>query len=493
MDTIGFESDPYRRSVHIVVPKEDVTDTSLCWTTATVNPDSRKARIDDLTLARANDPNFREIRAWLAAYEYQPHAVGRVSFNVPLVFRAWDPSSGGVARLEADPADTAAEAARAAVEMVTAGGAQTDQTEAPERGRVEIEQGASVPRPFRSLWVHEAPITGVLLVEMSHAQAAQMRDELPRILVLENVPMNIINPFRWLSRKKTRLAPQDIWHLRAIGLMAARERGFNATGDGVTVGLLDTGVDAQHPALGGKVSAAFNFRRDSNGWIADETASVDTDGHGTHVAGLICGETIGVAPGARITSGVAFPQGRGSLADFILAFEWIATRPEVQIANLSAGVPGYLPEVHEAIGKAQSVGLLTVCALGNEGRNRTRSPGNYSEVLSVGSAEERNGRYTVASHSSGGTIAAGHQIYEVPDLVAPGKHVYSSIRGGGFEAWTGTSMAAPIVSGIAALITERYPEIRVADLTDEILSTCVNLGLPASRQGRGMVQVEAAQ
>ena len=81
------------------------------------------------------------------------------------------------------------------------------------------------------------------------------------------------------------------------------------------------------------------------------------------------------------------------------------------------------------------------------------------------------------------------QSYDVPDLVAPGADVTSCVMGGGYEAWNGTSMATPLVSGVAALIVEKFPNISLADLTDEILSAAVKLpSAPDIRQGRGLLQ-----
>ena len=177
------------------------------------------------------------------------------------------------------------------------------------------------------------------------------------------------------------------------------------------------------------------------------------------------------------------------LSDFVLALEWAASRPEVQIVNMSAGIPGYLPEMREPVADLLAVGLLPVIATGNEGRNRTRSPGNYNEVLSIGASNKRN---RVASFSSGGTLVADNHQYVVPDLVAPGQAVYSSVMGGGYESWDGTSMATPIVAGVAALILEKHPGLSVPDLQEALLSTCRDLGQTEDRQGAGLVQVKAA-
>lgn len=329
-------------------------------------------------------------------------------------------------------------------------------------------------------------ITGTTILEMTDEKADQMRKELPDTMVLRDQPIELIRPLQPVATAKKKVTKNDLWHLKAIGLEAARLKGFNATGNGVTIAVLDTGIDETHPELVGKVSKACTF--DVNTWSnIPINPSIDTDGHGTHVAGLICGMKVGIAPGAKVLSGVMIPQGHGNLSDFILAIEWVGMNPEVQIVNMSAGFPGYLPELRESIAELMAVGILPVIATGNEGRNKTRSPGNYIEVLSVGATNRKN---MVSSFSSSGTLVTDNHQYDVPDVVAPGEGIYSSIMGGGYEAWDGTSMATPIVSGVAALILEKHPGITLMDLQEEIFNTCKVLLQPVDRQGHGLVQVK---
>ena len=327
-------------------------------------------------------------------------------------------------------------------------------------------------------------VTGASIVEMSDEEAERLRRELPDALVLRDRPIELIRPQKTTAAKK-RVTTTDAWHLRAIGLQAARKKGFKGTGKNVTIAVLDTGVDETHPELSGRMAGAYTF--DVNQWSAQrQESSRDTEGHGTHVAGLVCGKKVGVAPGANVVSGVMIPGGFGNLSDFILALEWAAQQPEVQIVNMSAGIPGYLPEMRVAVADLMAVGVLPVFAIGNEGRNRTRSPGNYIEVVSVGATNRAN---RVSGFSGGGTLVAENHQYTVPDLVAPGEGVYSCVMGGGYEAWNGTSMATPIVSGIAALILEKHPDITVPDLIDELFETCKDLGQPADRQGAGLARL----
>lgn len=198
---------------------------------------------------------------------------------------------------------------------------------------------------------------------------------------------------------------------------------------------------------------------------------------------------MGVAPGVKVLSGVMLPGGVGNLSDFILALEWASGRPEVQIVNMSAGIPGYIDGMHTVIADLLAVGVLPVIAAGNEGRDNTRSPGNYTEVVSVGAVDSR---HKVWASRGSGQITAGNHQYRVPDLVAPGAGVYSSVAGGGYEAWDGTSMATPIVSAVAALILQSKPDITVGELQDELLTTCKAIDGDPDRQGKGLIQVAAA-
>jgi len=343
-------------------------------------------------------------------------------------------------------------------------------------------------------WIREEPaevlfhgaVTGSLIVEMAPEGAERLRQEVPGALVLADQPIGVIQP-RPATASKSSVGTGDLWHLRAIGLEAARQQGFAGTGRDVRVLVLDTGIDATHPELQGKVEQALAF--DPVTLREYPIQGYDSSGHGTHVTGFICGNTVGVAPEARIWNGLMLPQGRGTVANFALALEWAARQPAIQIINLSAGIHGYVDDLRDAVATLMNVGVLVVCASGNEGANQTRSPGNYVEVLSVGATTEQ-GR--VASFSSSGTLVVNNHQYTVPDVVAPGAAVYSCMMGGGYAAWDGTSMATGIVSGVAALILERHPMIRVPDLLDTIAATCHDLQQVATRQGAGLVQVTAA-
>ena len=317
---------------------------------------------------------------------------------------------------------------------------------------------------------------------MDDELAEQMVDELRDVTLIADRAVELIRPHISTLKvyKKPRL--EDLWHKKAVGLLPKNPR--KPTARSITIAVLDTGIDASHEELVGRVRASHSFDLDAT--LGEMDHSIDTHGHGTHVAGLICGKTIGVAPGVEILSGVIIPNGTGRLSGFLLGLEWAGQNPKVDIVNISAGFPGFDPALREAMNGVLAAGALPVVAVGNEGRNRTRSPGNYVDVLSVGAVSQQ---LLVSRFSGGGSLIVDYHQYSVPQVVAPGEGVCSCVMGGGYEAWDGTSMAAPIVSGVAALILQEVGDLTVIELREELISRCTRLNDDPIRQGFGLVQI----
>ena len=325
-------------------------------------------------------------------------------------------------------------------------------------------------------------VTGISVLEAEPEQIAELRRVRPEFSYLADRALDLIDPERLTETHKTTVARSDLWHLAAVGVPSARKQGVD--GHGVTVAVLDTGVDGTHPELTGRVVTSVTY--DVDAWTLTELAEHrDTDGHGTHVAALIAGKSIGVAPGARIYNGIMTPKRRGTFEQFCLAMSKAAEDTRIQIVNISAGLHGYRSGFEPVLAMLLDAGMLTIAAVGNEGRNRTRSPGNYRDVLTVG-ATTLDGR--VASFSGSGQMVVDNQTYSVPDIVAPGAKIYSAVTGGGFQAWTGTSMATPVVSGLAACILQAHPGIDVVDLQEMVLESVSELHAPAGRAGVGLAQ-----
>jgi subtilisin family serine protease len=357
------------------------------------------------------------------------------------------------------------------------------QTEDPETRQIDNWLGEA-ERNNRAEVLLKGHFTGTRVVKMEPEEAARLQSEVESVEVIRDCTLDLIEPTKHSSKKATR-NKIDTWHFKAVGLTeVSRRKGY--TGEGVTVCVLDTGIE-EVPDIKGRVNPGCEF--DPQKFDLNYPSSLkDTQGHGTHVAGLVVGAKTGVAPGAKVLNATMLPGGQGSLSGFMKTLAWVLQQEDVQIVSISAGLVGYLGEMHSLMENIVAAGVLPVVAIGNEGRDRTRSPGNYRESLSVGAIRRSGSGYRVANFSSSGQIVADHHLYHTPDLVAPGEQVWSCVASGGYEAWSGTSMAAPIVAGLAARMIHRYPDITVLDLMESLFDNCRRLPDHPTRQGFGLIQ-----
>ncbi|PSJ36632.1 S8 family serine peptidase [Allosphingosinicella deserti] len=255
------------------------------------------------------------------------------------------------------------------------------------------------------------------------------------------------------------------WGLRTMGALATWGA-FGARGKGVLIGLLDTGVDAQHPDLAGKIEDWAEF--DANGNFVPGSKPHDSDKHGTHCAGTIVGgdasgRWIGVAPEAKIAAGLVLNGSQGGTHAQILAgMDWAISRG-VDVISMSLGGLLMTPEVPstytEAMLTALRAGIPVVTAIGNEGSQTTGAPGNDFLAFSVGATDHLNraagfsgGRTQIIRTSAYFPQEALPLVYSKPEISAPGVAIYSSVPGGGWEYLNGTSMATPHVAGAIALL-----------------------------------------
>lgn len=236
-----------------------------------------------------------------------------------------------------------------------------------------------------------------------------------------------------------------------------------AGGAGVTIAIIDTGIDYTHPALAGKVIGGYDF-------VNDDTNAMDDHRHGTHVAGIIAAESAevtGVATGVRLLAYKALgANGRGVTSDIIAAIER-ALDPNgdgdlsdrADIANLSLGSSGRPDDpLSRAVDNAVAAGMIVVVAAGNEEAfHRIGSPAGAAKAITVGASEiDDDGIERVAYFSSRGPATQSSAIK--PDVLAPGARILSLGLNHGTLVLSGTSMASPYVAGLAALLLEEHPD-----------------------------------
>jgi len=212
-----------------------------------------------------------------------------------------------------------------------------------------------------------------------------------------------------------------------------------STGDSVKVGVIDTGIDLKHPDLKANIKGGYNA-------INPLKSPNDDNGHGTHVAGIIAAldndiGIIGVGPQIDLYAiKVLNANGSGYLSDVIEGLDW-AVNNGMQVVNMSLGTSQDVPSFHEAIINVYNAGVTIVAAAGNTGGSVVY-PAAYPEVIAVSATDQNN---QIASWSS-----RGPEI----DLSAPGVSIYSTYKNQSYATLSGTSMAAPHVTGAAALIID---------------------------------------
>ncbi len=237
-----------------------------------------------------------------------------------------------------------------------------------------------------------------------------------------------------------------------IGAPAAWQAGFD--GAGVTVGVLDTGIDAAHPDFAGQIAAIRDFTGGND--------PTDNVGHGTHVASTIAGTGAasggayrGVAPGAKLVIGKVCATNECADSDIIAGMEWAAA--QAQVVNLSLGgtdLPGFDPLELALQDLSRRYGTLFVVAAGNEGKPKSiSSPAALDEALAVGAVDADDQR---AYFSSKGPRLGDNHIK--PDISAPGVDIVAAAPGGGYQPMAGTSMATPHVAGSAAILAGQHPD-----------------------------------
>ncbi|MBM7784444.1 S8 family peptidase [Tenggerimyces flavus] len=306
----------------------------------------------------------------------------------------------------------------------------------------------------------------------------------------------------WLDGKVKAHLDQSV---QQIGAPAMWAKGL--TGRGISVGVLDTGIDETHPDLAGSVVASKDFS-------SSESGVVDKAGHGTHVASIITGDGTasdgkykGVAPDAKLVIGkVLDDSGQGQFSWLIAGMEWVSQHAKVVNMSVGGGIPsdGTDPVSLALDEISERTGTLFVVAAGNNGFDEFGAhdesvtiPGVAEAALTVG-AIDREG--AVADFSSKGPRVGDGAIK--PDLTAPGVDIAAAraadtqigeLVGEHYVRASGTSMASPHVAGAAAILAQQHPAWSGPRLKAALVNTAVpNANDPVFHQGAGLVNVPQA-
>lgn len=275
---------------------------------------------------------------------------------------------------------------------------------------------------------------------------------------------------------------------------------FGISGKGVTVGIIDSGW-SQHPDLAGKVILSKDFTGEFEG-----DGPNDVMGHGTHCMGIIgggnaSGTAIGVAPDVKFIVARIFPKdGSGTLAMVLEAMHWIAEpdgdydtddRPDIISNSWGSIAQTYLWEPITRWKKL--IGILPVFAAGNKGprKRSVGAPAGYPHAIAVGATDSND---DLAPFSSRGPSHYYRKTYIKPEIVAPGDKIYSAYLDQGYRYWSGTSMATPFISGVAALVLQANPELTVKQLETILLEATRDLGKKGkdNQTGYGLINAYEA-
>lgn len=346
-------------------------------------------------------------------------------------------------------------------------------------GRILVMPHAGLPERALARIVKDSGGTGSRRIGQSQLRIV----ELPRGLEMQAVATLKRNPHIEFAELDRRVAPAaapndpyfgSSWHLAKINASTAWD---SSTGSGVTVAVLDTGVDAAHPDLSSRIVPGWNFH-DNN------SNTSDVHGHGSAVAGAAAAtmnNAIGVAAiagQARIMPiRIADANAYAYWSTVAQGLTWAADNG-ARVANISyVGVAGSSAVQSAAQYMKNKGGLVVVCA-GNNNRDEGIAP--TTAMIPVSATDENDLKTSFSSW--GGFVA----------MSAPGINVWTTQRGGTYGQWWGTSIASPVTAGVVALMMARKPTLSAAQVESLLYASAVDLGASGRDPVFGHGRVDAA-
>lgn len=284
------------------------------------------------------------------------------------------------------------------------------------------------------------------------------------------------------------------WSSAAARVGAFKPRPWAARGTNVTIAIIDSGIRSDHIDFAGAITGGYNAFTNLTG-----TAAVnDTNGHGTHVASLAAARAngvgmVGVASNARILPVQVF-QGSSTSDFFVARGINYATSQRAFVMNLSLGGSTMSPTIRTALQGAQAAGLLMVIAAGNEGLANPSFPARHAseawargQIIAVGAVDANN---VIANFSN--RAGDARNFY----LVAPGVSLIGAFPSApnAYAMMSGTSMAAPVVAGAAAVVKSAWPFLTAPRVAEVLFVTATDLGARGIDPiyGRGLLNLERA-
>ncbi len=356
----------------------------------------------------------------------------------------------------------------------------------------ESERGTgSLPRPY---WIFNGFIADL-------APAAVRRVAAHPAVALVRHADPIAPPRVAPAERPPAQAQASEWNIAKINAPEAWARGYR--GQGVVIGGMDTGVRLEHPDLNPRYLGGAHAWNDP---FEEHATPYDADGHGTHTMGTILGgdasgKDIGVAPDANWIAARMWSDGGFSSLDVTQElFQWFLDpdgdpqsddAPRAVSNSWGFDYDGCLIDFRRDVLAWRAAGILPVFASGNSGpgEGSSESPGNYPETFSVGATDSSD---RIAGFSGRGPSDCDESWIK-PDISAPGVSVRSAV-GGGWQSWSGTSMATPHVAGAAAILLSADPTLTVEELEELMKIGSLDLGDagPDHDFGYGRLDVDAA-
>lgn len=338
--------------------------------------------------------------------------------------------------------------------------------------------------------VKELPLVNAFLVELpdSGEESLAVRGLEDQITIEDDLDFKLCFLFPWLFPANPAAPPAEElgpnppypdkgrvdWGLRRIGAPQVWPSLKNRR---VRVGIIDTGINNNHPDLKANIKECIST-------LDGNSSYFDDNGHGTHVAGIIGADNkrygmVGINPYTDLYIVKAFDsRGSGKLSDIIEGVDWLMRR-RVQVINMSFSTKETNSIFSQAIREAYSAGTVLIAAAGNDGgENSVNYPAKYPEVLAISAIDNQD---RLADFSSNGP--------EV-DFCAPGVDIKSTWLKRGYRVKSGTSFAAPHITGAVADLLNYYGQMSPSRVHEMLAGGAVPIsGLSELQQGKGIVEL----